>query len=1558
MSAEIRTLHFDLSLYSPDLEFTLLAGLGEKRILHRYADHPSRLDEHRAANPALALLPEASLARITHFVEAAPLCAVKPTLRRVVFPSLDDHPLPEIALVFPHVPESHIAAAHARFWRDAPLPHLAEMSHYGVAHEALLAHPMARSAGDLVRLHIAAANVKPAFVTAQTIALNHPELGNVGPGVMEYLRQTYLDPTVNPDMSDFVQYIQQTSPSVGSFTWYNKSWAMWSADPSGKGTDLEPAELNTDLRTRDGRIDPDKWPKPRGKDYHGMPTYDLTDEYDPPAGDPANPGVIEAASATVSGALLGSKNDRKMNGILWNRQDGVTETAPQAPAPARSRAAARPAAMEAAPARGFSLKNRTSAYGLYLYDLSYDAGTKQLSFPVKNWPSRYLGAYVQFFRQDGTVIGRADIPGWPDKVPLEFVKPIMQPSDSKNYLAYMSSGAAIFGAPVPPLTQITDLAFPWPGEASRALILLGGLGCAAGFSDWDVDVDLVGTLATGIINYGVGAIMLLANVYIINPFIEFLKSEWGIGFFAICGFIGAAGVAVGVATFDRSAGKMILSKLSSIAASAVFGALANRAIMAGAKQAVEKFTEATAEMVAEMTAEEILEEVPVAGWALRVVSIAADVASLAATTVECVLSPATYSLEILHSMDLRVTVRPDPTHGKDGFAPVWPAVADHWVVQVRYPAGADAEGGTTFTQAGPMPGASDPIDIIFPGIPAGGKIEVTALVYSATDWIAGRWSSGWINAAPDASDTLATGGSIVEMLVPLTGATRYQHRKSIGYDATAGHYWQVVAFGIDAALVVPLDKGGAPDPALVQAFAGKGNALSAASSIAVTTPLAAWTLSDPTTGDSFAMSARNLTRVEVFRLPLATYKGALDASGPVAPAVSDAFSTAGHALPADAQVTAVAAGSHWTIAGKGLLPAFDLAAEAGEIVVRETGWEIGVENTRLAAPPLPAEYPLVAAASGNTLGGLQNIVHNNHQFQLGYAYLASGQNIPVDDRPGPTNAPIHAMQSISTLGSPQVQIYQPTRGFTQPVFLAYDQFGLTPLFVLDAALVGDLADGPVAAPVGTEFAAFGHPLDATAIVTTVTPGKSWTIGLPGDGPTFDLRLGTAEVDGKTGDQLQVFSYPVPGLDNFFLEPQPTGGQGVPDYHLRAVDLAKSPGEYGLDDADKGIWGVFSNPSPFQAVAVHPNGYAVALDNKNAKLFVVKLPAAACDAATAPVAMPLSGKGGLEGLMDGPQAMTVTADGRILVLETGTSYIDGPRIQAFDVKGNRVPCFSVNQPGFVIADGAAQIAADLDDRTVSQTLLGLFQRNFTPATGASAVIDSPDVAGVAADLDQGVVDERFIAVLVHYGLARDGDAPADFAVTVTEAGKLWYVSAKKTGAVWDVRATTAPNSGAPLIDIWMQFGLAITLRSAGHAWTIEDSVHAMTFSVGKAATSDDLTVQQLSSFMPLRPQSVTGTLTYLDLASETKGYVYVLSVIDNNYNSSHRPGDLVFQLDIYSPDGTPLLDAPQTGLNAGKITVDQYRSLYSLNFNVVIGPDTRTEPGVSQWTPSTPVPAGS
>jgi hypothetical protein len=325
---------------------------------------------------------------------------------------------------------------------------------------------------------------------------------------------------------------------------------------------------------------------------------------------------------------------------------------------------------------------------------------------------------------------------------------------------------------------VNNLSFPWPQAATKASLLLGGLGCASGFKDWDTDVDLVGVLGTGLINFGTGTIMLVANVYFINPFIAGLKGDAKIAFYAIAGVIGASALVVGIGEKDNYWGKYTLSKLANIGASALFGAVTDRLIQVGAKAFLKAFFDLSAEFMAELTAEEVLEAVPVAGWALRVASVAADIAALTSTTVECVLSPATYSFEVMHTLNLSVTVSPDPTHGKEGFKPVWPAVAEHYVIQVKYPSSGNEKGGTTYTLAGPMPGVQDQsIVVTFCGIPAGGKLQVVASIYSSTDWLAGSWDSGWIDATPDPKDCLAVSGAIVEILVPLTQNTTYTHKK-------------------------------------------------------------------------------------------------------------------------------------------------------------------------------------------------------------------------------------------------------------------------------------------------------------------------------------------------------------------------------------------------------------------------------------------------------------------------------------------------------------------------------------------------------------------------------------------------------------------------------------------------------------------------------------------------------------------------------------------------------------------------------------------------------------
>lgn len=86
--------------------------------------------------------------------------------------------------------------------------------------------------------------------------------------------------------------------------------------------------------------------------------------------------------------------------------------------------------------------------------------------------------------------------------------------------------------------------------------------------------------------------------------------------------------------------------------------------------------------------------------------------------------------------------------------------------------------------------------------------------------------------------------------------------------------------------------------------------------------------------------------------------------------------------------------------------------------------------------------------------------------------------------------------------------------------------------------------------------------------------------------------------------------------------------------------------------------------------------------------------------------------------------------------------------------------------------------------------------------------------------------------------------------------------------------------------------------------------------------------------------------YLDLAVEYTGYLYVLSFNQNTF---------VYRLDLYHPEqsGTQPI-ATTMNINAARLTVDFWRNVYTLNYEVLRLPNGNaaalTEPSVSLWTP--------
>jgi hypothetical protein len=1447
---ETLTLHFDLSHCPQDVEFTLRAGDGKHFSLTAYKDAPEKLKQHRQQNKALGSIPSDKIHRITHFVEDAEMFADELSLRSLVYPSTDGHPLPELAIVFIHIPTEHRKRALLEAPpRRAQTPPPLILSRYGVNLE---------SASDelLDEIHLDAGLIKTAAETAKAIIFHHPEIGTLNPDMAANVFEHHIRDT--QEFHDLFEYIEKhDSESESEEKWYKKSYVTWT-NPDTKQEEV--MEANDALEARGGvKIN---WPrqdnKPDGKPV--IPQYELTDKLNANDG-----GVMRLAEPVIRQVLTTTKNDKTLSGHLWSKRNGTTQRV-QTKVDTKQPTLTRRERLGAA-TKGWTIKDQTSLYGLDLYvdQLKYDASSRKLSFPVRNWPNRYLGAYVEFYKSDGAVINRKDIPGWDDtKTFLDKpIRALFEPSPTKSYVVLISCGTQVFGIPIPYLTSPETLEFLWPQDATKANVLFGGFGAAQGFKDWDPDVDLMGTIATGVINNGTAAFGLIMGTFV-TPFVmKWLQSNPQLfgALFQVALVIGINGVIVGLATHETSFGKTVLSTLADKTAGIFVGKVTSSILEKIYKEEVEKFVKGCLGFV---SAEEALEQIPFAGWTLKVASIAADVAALAATTVECCLSPATYKLEVLHTMDLKVTVKPDPQTASHNQRPVWPQVSDHFVVSVNYPKGQGQEGGTTYVKTGPMPGKhDDPIELTFADIPAGGKIEVVANIYSENDWLAGRWDSGWIAAKPDTNDHMEVSGRITQNLVPLTPTTTYSQKQRLRYDAKQEkHVWDVTSFSIAADLAGDLDKG-----------------------------------------------------------------------KPLSQKLRTAFKDNGHVLPddKDATITTRVAGSDWELA--------DNATETVYHIVKKDQ-TLKVQDTSHQAPKIAPDCD-----SDHKVSERINIIINNNESQIGYTWQATGQNLPKDDDPATQkyNGPLYSFQSVSTLASPEDAIIEPARGFTRQSYLAFDQFGLAPLFELPMdKYKGKLNEGgDVAADIAQEFANYNLPRGAR--ITKVTQDKQWLIGEQGHDPLYDLRVVNKLVDGKQQQVINVYSYPVPTLDNFFLDPRTHADDGL--YHLRGVEF--KPGKSTFDYSSRKSWGAFTVPN-LNAVCVHPHGYVIGLkyghEKEPPKLHVLRLPEKPLDEKDAPIAMPLSGWGDREGLMSEPVAMTLTTDGRILILEQGNK-----RIQAFDVRGNPVQCFS----GKIKFNLDSKFIKELDSRQVSPELIQAFQMNVAPwpwKTKPASAQDSPDMAaplfksgfGSAVGLDNGSVD----AVLAQSFEANGSALPSEagkIKIVTTKRGEVWLVTNTDNRVTYDVRVMVPPRS-PKFLYIFYAPALSIEVKAAGQEWIIRDSTNAMSYDVKKTASG--LAAQQLISTMAMREQG-RERVDYLDIAVENKGYIYVLSSLTENDNKT------TYRLDIHNPDGSLLLEKPQTGVNAARLTVDQWRAVFTLNYECFLGPGARTEPGVSLWIPSTP-----
>lgn len=409
-----------------------------------------------------------------------------------------------------------------------------------------------------------------------------------------------------------------------------------------------------------------------------------------------------------------------------------------------------------------------------------------------------------------------------------------------------------------------------------------------------------------------------------------------------------------------------------------------------------------------------------------------------------------------------------------------------------------------------------------------------------------------------------------------------------------------------------------------------------------------------------------------------------------------------------------------------------------------------------------------------------------------------------------------------------------------------------------------------------------------------------------------------------------------GGSNFIIDPR---GGGM---HLRQVRLDDDKHDFGLGDPALPSWGRFPLEN-IDALAVHPGGMVIACSWQQQKLMLLPLPATSGPDKDAPTALMVSGEGLRQGLLRGPKSLAVAPDGRILVLESLNK-----RVQAFDLRGNPVPSFTPGPPLGQLA--TASIAADLDHHRVPQALQkvlresGVLERCRIPLSLA-AILDvgrfTPGDAlllelaaeGVSLAFDPEAMDDPTLSSQIH----------------VVSKGTSWTIHDPR-GHQWNIEA------GSEDLTVYSDIAAAeVQVQSSGRRWLVVDGFGGNAWQLDASARSmADTDIRLALSYFPLRGMRTTA-VTYVDMAVEAQGYVYVLSYQNDGSASTD------YLLDIYGPDGQFLSRTPDPSATdhpanvvTGKFTVGLFRDLYGLTFETLRSPQGTPQPGLAQWTPTPPL----
>jgi hypothetical protein len=412
----------------------------------------------------------------------------------------------------------------------------------------------------------------------------------------------------------------------------------------------------------------------------------------------------------------------------------------------------------------WTVNNLTPGYGFEQFDdIVFENNTFSISF-TNDW-LRWLSGYVEFLGPDGAPVNPD---GWTSLVPGDLAG--TYDSDTKKFVQIFAAVDTILAIPIP--GDAVEIRFPWPSNASGVRIMAGGIGRTGGIlgedgvyhGSWDSQICTPGAIMTGVFNFGIPVICMVA------------------------------GVLIATAPLTELAEK-IFSAVLEAAQATVAGPVSNAVSGGGTDTLLFAFADLIPHLlldipgllsfisveVAEGAAEAAT---PVFGWIALAASVLADVALLVETSAEIASSPATFELVATRAIDATWTLEPDVNHQN-----TWPLEATHFEVNATY------QDGTTRSTTGLMQSSpqTGPITVFFNKenknrLPAGGSVVFTARFSSETGFLAGVAKTDSINADIPGDLLTVPATHITENVVPLTSNTVYQFDQKLTFDSTSNQH--------------------------------------------------------------------------------------------------------------------------------------------------------------------------------------------------------------------------------------------------------------------------------------------------------------------------------------------------------------------------------------------------------------------------------------------------------------------------------------------------------------------------------------------------------------------------------------------------------------------------------------------------------------------------------------------------------------------------------------------------------------------------------------------------